>query len=226
MSAATTKRAGKSELTGGQRRLCAVLLKTFAPDELIRFVPSPDGLLVADLARRLPGRGVWLYCSREIVAKAIERKAFQHSLKQAIKIPSDLPDLIERLLLKRVMESLALANKAGLVCRGFGKVDAAITGQDVFALVEAHDGASHGRSRLDRKYRAIRADRDQTAQIISCLSIDDLSLALGRSNVVHAALAGGGLSTKFVSEAMRLERFRRPALREQSSATSAASSQG
>lgn len=219
MSVAATKRAGKNELAGGQTRLCAVLRQELAPDDLIRFVPSPDGIIVPDLARRLPGRGVWLSCSREIVAKAVNTKAFQRSLKQAIKIPDDLPDLIERLLFKRVMESLALTNKAGLVCSGYAKVDAAIIGQDIIALLEARNGSVDGRSKLSRKYQAIEAERGRSAEIISCLAIEDLSLALGRSNVVHAALSKGALTEKFIREAKRLERYRRSAPGDKTTAT-------
>ena len=54
----------------GPLRLCAVSRVHKPPEELIRFVAGPDGAIVPDLARRLPGRGVWVDATREAVDAA------------------------------------------------------------------------------------------------------------------------------------------------------------
>ena len=73
-------------------RLCAVSRTRKAPDDLIRFVLGPDGTIVPDLARRLPGRGVWIGATRRDVAAAVRQNAFARSLKHAVLVPDDLPD--------------------------------------------------------------------------------------------------------------------------------------
>src|ERR1700704_234923 len=107
------------EADGGPLRQCAVSRAQKPPEELIRFVAGPDGAIVPDLARRLPGRGVWVDATREAVAAAVRKGVFTRSLKRQISIPSDLPATVERLMARRVADALSITNKAGLVVAGF-----------------------------------------------------------------------------------------------------------
>ena len=206
--AAKTARKPADDGSGDHLRLCALSRAERPPGDLIRFVVSPDGLLTPDLARRLPGRGVWVTADRASVEGAVKAKAFARSLKQPVTIPPDLPDLIERLLEKRAGESLALANKAGAAVSGFDKVDETIAAGKAALLVHGSDAAKDGRGKLDRKFAAVQGERGRQAPIFDDLTITQLSLAMGRSNVVHAALIYGGVTDKFTIEAERLKRFR------------------
>jgi uncharacterized protein len=191
----------------GALRTCVVTRVERTPDELIRFVVGPDGAVVPDLARRLPGRGVWVTLDTAMVATAVKTKAFSRSMKRQVTASPDLPALIERLLVKRSMEALSIANKAGLVLTGFGKVEAELT-QSPRALMHATDAASDGCLKLDRKWLAINADRNRTALILVGLTIEQLSLAIGRENVVHACLRHGGAASRFVDALTRTMRYR------------------
>ncbi len=190
------------------RRLCAATRLPRDPAELIRFVAAPDGSLVPDLARRLPGRGVWVTADRASLQQAVKIKAFARSLKRAVTVAADLPDVVEAQLLKRAMEALALANKAGAVSPGFEQVDALIGSGDAVALAHGSDAAAGGRAKLDRKFEAVQRDRGRQAPIVDVLTIEQMSLAMGRSNVVHAGLIHGGATERFLTEAERLKRFR------------------
>src|SRR5262245_61484949 len=144
------------EQTGNSSlRQCAVTRAELPPDDLIRFVLGPDGSIVPDLARRLPGRGVWVTATRAMVDAAVRRKVFARSLKQPVATPGDLPDLVERLLLKRVAEALSLANKAGLLVAGFAKVEALLDQGQAMVLLHASDGAADGVEKLNRKFKAL-----------------------------------------------------------------------
>jgi uncharacterized protein len=191
----------------GSLRTCVVTRAERKPDELIRFVVGPDGAVVPDLARRLPGRGVWVTLDAAAVATAVKTKAFSRSMKRQVTASPDLPALIERLLVKRAMEALSIANKAGLVLTGFGKVEAELT-QSPLALMHATDAAGDGCHKLDRKWSAINADRNRTALILAGLTIEQLSLAIGRENVVHACLRHGGAASRFVDALTRTMRYR------------------
>ena len=188
-------------------RLCAVTRLERDPADLIRFVAGPDGVIVADLARRLPGRGVWVTARKAVIAEAIKKKCFAKSLKRQVHAAEDLPDRIEDLLLARVLNALSMAKKAGLVTSGFAQVDALIESGKVVALLHGSDGATGGRDKLDRKYTAIAQSRGHRPVIIGRLTISQISLAIGRANVVHAAITHGGLSLRLLDEAERLTRF-------------------
>ena len=194
---------------GGDRlRLCVATRTERPPGELIRFVAAPDGTLVPDLARRLPGRGAWVSADRTSLAKAIKTNAFARGLKSQVKVPPDLMECVERLLARRAADALALANKAGLVSTGFAQVEAFLADPKALALVHASDGAPGGRDKLDRKFKAIRTACNRPAVIVDWLTSDEISLAMGRSNVVHAGLKAGGAGERFLVEALRLKGFR------------------
>jgi uncharacterized protein len=192
----------------GPTRLCTVTRAELPPEDLIRFVRGPDGQLVPDLEMRLPGRGVWLTCDRKIVEKAIKTKAFGRSLKADVAISTDLADRLDAMLLRRATDALALANKAGRITSGFQQVDAALEKGNVAVLVQGADAAVDGRGKLDRKFKAIQRERGAKAPIIDILTIAQMSLAIGRSSVVHAALLPGGLAKRFQREAERVSRYR------------------
>ncbi len=164
--------------------------------------------MVPDLARRLPGRGVWITGTRAQLEEAVRRNVFAKSLKRAVTAPAELPVRVEALLLKRVLDALSLANKAGLVTPGFAKVEAALERGDVAGLLHGSDGADDGTDRLNRKYNAIVTAAGNSPTIIAGLTIEQISLAIGRSNVVHAAILSGGAATRLLEEAKRLMRFR------------------
>jgi len=184
-------------------RMCA-LTRTQRPRvDLLRFVASPDGDLVPDLKECLPARGVWLSLSRAAVAEAVRRKVFTRALRTELRLPDNPADLIARLLLKDAMSSLSLASKAGQVVAGFEKTEAAIVHGRAAVLIAASDGAQDGRRKLSGKLRSA----DQAGQLVECFASADLDLALGRTNVIHAAINPGGLAQKFLACARRYEVF-------------------
>jgi predicted RNA-binding protein YlxR (DUF448 family) len=189
-------------------RTCIVTRQAAPPDGLIRFALAPDGQVVPDVARRLPGRGVWVKAERSAVSEAVARKAFARGFRRQVAVSPDLPDVVERLLLKRALEALSLANKAGLVTTGFTRIEAALDSGSVAALLHAVEAARDGAAKLDRRFRAISSQHGRSASIIRWLTVDQLSLALGRSNVIHAALNAGGATTNFLNEASRVARYR------------------
>jgi uncharacterized protein len=189
-------------------RLCALSRVQKAPENLVRFVLGPGDTITPDLARRLPGRGVWVDATRASIAAAVSQKVFARSLKQPVSMPGDLPDLIEKLMAKRLGEAISLANKAGLLTTGFGKVDEVIVRERAVALIHAADAADDGKAKLDRKFKALLGPERAVDATVNELAGADLDLAIGRSNVVHAAASEGGASQRILQEAKRLRRYR------------------
>jgi hypothetical protein len=199
---------GNGEADEGPLRLCAVSRARKPPEELIRFVAGPDGAIVPDLARRLPGRGVWVDATRSAVAAAVRQKVFAKSLKRQVTVPVDLAGTVEGLMVKRLTEALSIANKAGLVVIGFVKVQEAIAQGRAVVLMHAAEAAPDGAAKLDRQFKGARGADDASTAIIGGLTGAEMSLAMGRPNVVHAAAAEGGATRRLVEEARRLGRYR------------------
>ena len=208
-----TNATGQSAVTGEAgatpARTCIVTRAVRPPDELIRFVTNPAGQIVPDIARKLPGRGVWLECNREIVKKATETGAFNRALRRKVAVGDDLADQVDKLLLRRTCELLSLCNKAGLVTVGAVKVNSWAEAGANGTLLQASDGRPDGTSRLSRKYRAVCEAFERQPTEVSLLTIEQLSLAIGRSNVVHAAIDKARAAEIFLLAVRRLAQYRR-----------------
>jgi len=130
-------------------RMCAVTREVRPIGELIRFVVSPQGEVVADLKRKLPGRGLWVSASRQTVADAVRRNQFAKGFKREIRAHATLPADTEALLVRSATEALAMAAKARQVVSGFSKVEGALAQGQAQALIHASDGAADGIRKLD-----------------------------------------------------------------------------
>jgi predicted RNA-binding protein YlxR (DUF448 family) len=195
-------------------RMCAVTREVRPIGELIRFVVSPQGEIVADLKRKLPGRGLWVTASRQTVAEAVRRNQFSKGFKREIRPRATLPADTEALLVRSATEALAMAAKAGQVVAGFSKVEGALAQGQARALIHAFDGAADGIRKLDAIARQKRGnigesqDFSQGFPIVNVLTSAELDLALGRSNVIHAALLAGPASKTFLSRCQILVQYR------------------
>ncbi|MBV9560444.1 MAG: RNA-binding protein [Bradyrhizobium sp.] len=195
-------------------RMCAVSREVRPIDELIRFVVSPSGEVIADVKRKLPGRGLWVSASRSAVAEAVRRHHFGRGFRRDVRVAASLAADTEQLLVRSVIEALAVLAKAGQVVSGFAKVEAALTappkGVAIQALIHACDGAHDGIRKLDALARQKAGNGRETPgfPVVDALTSAELDLALGRSNVVHAALLAGPASRTFLSRSHTLVRYR------------------
>jgi predicted RNA-binding protein YlxR (DUF448 family) len=200
--------AGPRRLAPGAERLCAATGVVLPVADMIRFVVAPDGTAVADLKRRLPGRGVWITATRQGLRTAIARKAFARSFKRPVGVPPDLVEATERQLEDAALAALAMAHKAGRVAIGFAKAAAAVTREPVVALLHAAEAAPDGVGKLKAATRRRFSDSAGGIAVLDLLGSAQLDLALGRSNVIHAALLAGPESKTFLARMARLDRFR------------------
>ena len=195
-------------------RMCAVSREVRPIDELIRFVVAPSGEVMADLKRKLPGRGLWVSASRKAVAEAVRRHQFSKGFKRDVRVAATLAADTETLLARSAVDALAMAAKAGQVISGFSKVEDALTGRQgrslVQALIHACDGAADGIRKLDALALQNGGNWGESLPIpiVAALTSAELDLALGRANVIHAALLAGPASKTFLSRSQILVRYR------------------
>jgi uncharacterized protein len=170
--------------------------------ELVRFVIAPDGGVVPDIEEKLPGRGLWLTASRDIVTASSGKNLFARAARSPARAPANLADQVEALLTRRCLDLLGFARRAGQVTTGFEKVRSWLGAGKASLLLEANDGAEDGRRKL-----AILA---KGLPVIDLFGGNELSQALGRENAVHVAVRAGKLGALLRQEAARLAGFREP----------------
>jgi len=188
------------EREDGTDRRCIATGEAQPRAGLIRFVADPAGMLVPDLAEKLPGRGVWVASTRDALDKAISKGMFSRGLKRKIDVPDGFAERLEELLTKRQINAIAMARKAGKAVCGFERTKEALWSGRTRCLFAASDGSEDGKSKL----RGLA----ESARIVSVLTSAELGLAFGRDFVIHAALLDGGATTRAIREARRLEGIR------------------
>jgi len=189
-------------------RMCAATRTVKPVGDMIRFVVAPDGKVVPDLKRKLPGRGIWVTAEGAAVAQAIKRKAFRAGFKREVQVDAGLVSLTDRLLERAALDALAICGKASLAVSGFAKVEAELARGRVVALLHASGAAVDGVRKLDAALQRRLGDNANRVRIVHDFSSDQLDLAFSRPNVVHAALLTGSASGTFLARHARLTRFR------------------
>lgn len=194
-------------------RLCAVTRAHLPVAEMIRFVVSPDGEIVPDTDAKAEGRGVWVTLNQGLVEEAVRKKAFARSLKAEVKVPENLAELTRERLGQRLLQSLAMARKAGQILTGAGKVKSAIEAGGILALITATDAAADGRNKLAQSLKGYTMAAEEAGldrpriPHFELLDSVQMGLALGIENVIHAALTNGGAAQAAVLRAERLARY-------------------
>lgn len=182
------------------RRRCLVTRESRERERLLRFVLDPERRLRLDLEQRLPGRGMWLSADRDVLNRAVARNVFAKASRGPVTIEPHLVAEVERLLVRRALDSLGLARRAGAVAIGFEQARAALAAGAAAVLVSAADGAAHGRDKLRRSAPEL--------PVVAAFSSAELGSALGREHVVHAAVAPGRLARRLLFDVERLAGFR------------------
>ncbi len=184
-------------------RKCIATGETSSPHGFVRFVLSPGGDVAPDFTGKLPGRGAWVSANRAALEMAIKKGGFARSFKQNPSIAPDLGDAVEVGLAKLALSALGMARRTGDVLIGFDQVKAALKEKTATVLIAASDGAEDGR----RKLKALAGDMT----LVELFTGSELSAALGRDGVVHAALKYGAGTDRFLQATRRLGGFRNTA---------------
>jgi predicted RNA-binding protein YlxR (DUF448 family) len=191
-------------------RMCIASRESGSPDELIRFVAAPDGTVVPDLKRELPGRGCWVKMDRSLVDKAVAKKLFARALKADVKAADDLGERVERLLLHQLLQMMNMARKAGQLVTGSAKVDAAIRSGAALAVFHSTDAAADGVRKIDQARKAWHLGMETEEEIPSfrLFSESEMEGVMGQNAFIHAAVLAGQAGEGVVKRAKMLEQYR------------------
>lgn len=192
-------RGGREKDREIAERRCLVTGEVQPKAGLIRFVAGPEGMVVPDLAEKLPGRGFWVTSHPAALQKAADKGLFSRGAKAHVIPPADLVAGIEAALARRVVELISLTRKSGKAVAGFEKVKEWLAGGRARVLFQASDGSERGKGKLWTP---------TGGRWFGCLTASELGLAFGRVHVIHSALAPGGLTDKVIRDAARLNGLR------------------
>ncbi len=181
-------------------RRCIVTRETAPKSGLVRFVVGPEGQIVPDILEKLPGRGIWVTAERKKIADAVKKKAFARAAKTQVTVAPDLPDQVEALLARHVVNLISLGRKAGIAVAGLEKVKTLLVDERAKLLIQASDGSERGKT-------ALRPPKGSKTHV-ECLSSAELGMAFGRDSVIHAAMTAGGITDKVMYDAARLAGLR------------------
>lgn len=200
--------AGPRSRAVGMERMCAVTREVHPIEDMIRFVVGPGEIVVPDLKRKLPGRGVWVTARRTILAEAVKRGAFQRGFRANVAVPADLAVSVEAQLERAVLDALAIVRKAGAVVTGFGKVEALAETAGAVAFLHASDASPDGVRKIAAAIQRGYGEGAVKVTKVTTFTSAHLDLALGRPNVIHASLLAGRASETFLARWQTLERYR------------------
>lgn len=189
-------------------RTCIVTRQTLPPERMIRFVAGPDGAVVPDLKRNLPGRGCWVTAGRAYIEKAAARNLFARALRMPVTVPADLAAMVDGLLSKAALGALGLARKAGAVALGAAKVESTVRSGRVAAVLHALEAAEDGIRKIAAARSFVVHAGGREIPAYRLFTEPELSLALGGANVIHAALLDGQASVAALKRLAALDRYR------------------
>ncbi|WP_442579684.1 RNA-binding protein [Mesorhizobium sp. ASY16-5R] len=189
-------------------RTCIVSRERREPDELIRFVVGPDGAVVPDLKRKLPGRGCWVSADRLHVEKAVAKNLFARAFKRQVDVSPHLADQIDQIMVKSALGAVGLARKAGAVALGAAKVDNAVRSGEALCVTHAMDASQDGVRKITQARRATAHLGGPEIHAYKLFSEAELSLALGGTNVIHAAVLAQEAGKAAEKRLMALDRYR------------------
>lgn len=200
----------RSAAGASRQRRCLVSRGSRSREQLIRFVVSPDSVVVPDIEECLPGRGLWLTATRDIVDAACRKRVFAKAARGSVTVDDHLADMIERLLVRRCLSLLGIARRAGEVVRGFEKVRETARGGKAGLLLTASDAAADGRRKIEATARGAHYRGGLVAGVLTSV---ELGGVFGREAAVHVAVMEGALGARLLTECNRLAGFR-PAIAE------------
>ena len=192
----------------GPERQCLVSGETRLKTEMIRFVVSPDNVVMPDIAGKLPGRGVWVSANKQAVSDAVTKGLFNRGFKSKVSLPENLCGQTEALLARRLLGLITMGVKSGYMLLGFDQVKTA-AGSDYLAWrIEASDGAEGGRGKIRVLTKAVSRELEKpVTPVLGCFSSETLGKAVGRDHITHAAIKPGSMAKSISQAAQRLSGF-------------------
>lgn len=183
----------------GEKRKCIVSGKVLEKDFLLRFTVLPDGHLVPDFKKKLPGTGIYVTANRDMLSAAVAKNLFSKTLKQTVRIAPDFVQTIEQLLKKHGLDMVSLSRKAGILRTGYEKVSELVKKGRAAFILEATNAGSDGHNRILSLARGL--------EIFNIYTVEELDKALDKNNTVHIAFEKSEMAKTVEGEFRKISNF-------------------
>ena len=185
--------------TNSENRKCIVTGQVQDKTNLLRFTVLPDGQLVPDFKKKLPGTGVYVSANSNNLSAAVSKNLFSKALKRNVKIAPDFVTIVTNLLKQNGLQLISLSRKAGILRTGFDKVsDSLKKGRTAFIL-EATDAGADGHNKILSLAREL--------EIFNIYTVEELDKALDKNNTVHLAFEKSEMANKIRGEFRKINNF-------------------
>ena len=187
-------------------RRCIISRTRKPQNEMIRFIINKNDTMIPDLAKTLPGRGLWITCNRAFLEKAITQSLFAKVAKRSIRVDHSMISMIIANLEQRCLSLLGQIRRAGYLVIGFqdvfnalrnGQQDKRELNHSPTALIQASN--TSGQKSLQLRNTA------PDLPVIDIFSDIRLGNALGKNSVEHALASYTGLTNSLLNEVQRLK---------------------
>ncbi len=181
------------------QRTCLGCRQVKDQGQLIRFVRSPDGQILADLRSKLPGRGAYLCWSRDCIEVAAQKKQFDRTFKSHC-LPITAEQMtadISNELLVHLGGLLGMARKSAQSVAGTNAVLATLGKSPLKIIVISTDISAKIGAKIKSK-----ADR-VGVETVSLFEKNELGRILGRAVRSVVGLPVGQLAEAFIADLTR-----------------------
>jgi predicted RNA-binding protein YlxR (DUF448 family) len=184
------------------QRTCLGCRQVKCQDQLIRFVRSPDGEILADLKGKLPGRGAYLCNSRACIETALARKQFDRAFQQPcqVVVSEQLIDAVVKELLAHMTALLGMARKSTSFIAGSNAVLEALKRKVSLAVVVLAGDIS---PQIGEKVR--HKATQQNIETVELFDKIELGRILGRAERSVVGLPDGKLAAAFLNDLHRYQ---------------------
>ncbi len=185
--------------TNSENRKCIVTGKVLNKQDLLRFTVLPDGQLIPDFKKKLPGTGIYVSASRDNLSVAVNKNIFSKVLKRNVKIAPDFIITVTTLLKQNGLQLISLSRKAGILRTGFDKVSDSLKKGRISFIIEAIDAGNDGHNKILSLARGL--------EIFNIYTVEELDKALDKNNTVHLAFEKSEMANKIYGEFRKLNNF-------------------
>lgn len=189
-------------------RKCIATGEVLEKTAMLRFVVSPDQLIVPDIKAKLPGRGAWVTSEKTLVEQALTKGMFKRAFKlKKIQPMDNMLDLIGDLLKKDVFDALSICRKSGDLQMGHLKAEESILSGRTRIYVVASDAGTDTRKKLTAKMRTIVEKKGKKCYIIDHFTSAELVKCLGHEKVIHVAIKTGPMAVALLAKIEKWDRY-------------------
>jgi ribosomal protein L7Ae-like RNA K-turn-binding protein len=133
---------------------------------------------------------------------------FARAFKAQVVVPPDLGGMVDGLLARSALGMLGLARKAGAISLGATKVESAVRSGLALFVLHATEASDDGVRKISQARRATVHLGGPSVLAYKLFSEAELSLALGGTNVIHAAVLAGDAGKAVEKRMVALDRYR------------------